>query len=372
MKKLLFLVCITFRLSTSAQDLFDDVLPVIHSNNPKADYRIENDWTRNSWGINPDVSPDVLQVYCSNTPVSFGFYTDVDSIVFPLKPGESKQFYVLTKDGKFALTEIKAIPYSPISFNTTNKKPSYSFWYEPNINNAYLRKLKNDYGLEKLVEGSTTEKEKALKVLNWVHKQWPHNGNNEPKKSDAISILQEAKEGKNFRCVEYGIVTTACLNALGMPARVLGLKTKDVETTEAGAGHVLLEVYMKDYKKWVLLDGQFDIMPVLNHVPLNAVEFRHAIVNHYDDLELQSLSGTTKRRYVNWVFPYLYYFDVNFDNRQSEKLVRQQVKGKTSLMLVPQGAKEPTVFQKRFLITYCAYTNSLADFYAAPSFNTSN
>lgn len=60
--------------------------------------------------------------------------------------------------------------------------------------------------------------------MNWVHHQWRHDGGNEPIKNDAISILEEARTGKNFRCVEYGTVVTACLNAVGLNSRVLGLK----------------------------------------------------------------------------------------------------------------------------------------------------
>ena len=55
--------------------------------------------------------------------------------------------------------------------------------------------------------------------MNWVHKQWDHNGRNQPENIDAISILEEVKEGKNFRCVEYGIVATACLNAVRIKSK---------------------------------------------------------------------------------------------------------------------------------------------------------
>jgi len=135
--------------------------------------------------------------------------------------------------------------------------------YEQNKNNDYLNLLRSKYFIDSLVIDTKTDTEKALKILHWVHNQWEHNGNNEPKKSDEISILEEVKDGKKFRCVEYGIVATASLNAMGLKSRTLRLKTKNVETTQYGAGHVLLEVYLNDIKKWALLDGQFDAMPLL-------------------------------------------------------------------------------------------------------------
>ena len=154
-----------------------------------------------------------------------------------------------------------------------------------------------------------------------------------------------------------------------MPARVLALKTKDVETTTSGAGHVLLEVYLKDMNKWVLLDGQYDVMPVLNGVPLNAVEFQNAIATNYDKLEIRSMSATGKEDYVKWIYPYLYYFDVMFDNREEIDIAREKVDGKSALMLVPTNAKKPTVFQVKNPINYVVYTHSLADFYAPPRGN---
>jgi hypothetical protein len=114
------------------------------------------------------------------------------------------------------------------------------------------------------------------------------------------------------------------------------------------------------------MDGQWDVMPVLNGVPLNAVEFQNAIANNFAQLEIRSLSRTPKILYINWVYPYLYYLDVPFDNREGVDLKREMQAGKPSLMLVPVGAKQPTIFQKKHAINNVVYTHSLADFYASP------
>lgn len=365
-KHLLFAAFSLLAMTAMAQNTYKG-LPVIKATVPKADYRVENTWSRGEWGIAPDISPDVLPVPCFSRTVQFAFYTDIDSIVFPMDGSKVQQFYVLTADNKYALTEIRGFDYKPVPFDmTTVKSPRYRFWYEGNKNNDYLARFRSLYPVESLVRGLTSDSARALRILKWVHDQWKHNGNNEPRKYDAISILEEVKEGKNFRCVEYGIVTTTALNAVGLPARVLGLKTKDVETTQSGAGHVLLEVYLKDMKKWVVMDGQFDAMPVLNGIPLNAVEFQQAIVSSYDQLEIRSLSNTTKEQYVRWAYPYLYYFDIRFDNREGIGLKKEMQEGKPSLMLVPTGAKNPTVFQQRSPISNVVYTNSVAEFYAKP------
>jgi len=345
-------------------------LPVIEAKTNKADYRIGKDWKRGSWNIMPEVSPDVVNVAVPKNKVNVAFHTDSDSIVFDVKPGKSYPFYVHLGGENYALTEFKGYSFEALKFDQTKKAPAYTIKYEQNENNEFLNTLREKYNLDEIVKGAANDTEKAFRMVNWVHKQWNHNGSNTPSNPDALTILDEVKDGKQFRCVEYGIVTTACLNAIGLPARVMGLKMKDVETIQSGAGHVLLEVYLTDLKKWVLLDGQFDIMPVLNNVPLNAVEFQQAIAKNYDKLEIRSMSGTNKVDYVNWVYPYLYYFDVKFDNREGVDFARETIDDKKSLMLVPVGAKEPKIFQVSNPINYCKYTTSVADLYAAPDMIT--
>jgi hypothetical protein len=118
-------------------------------------------------------------------------------------------------------------------------------------------------------------------------------------------------------------------------------------------------------KKWALLDGQWDAVPMINNIPLNGVEFQKAIAENYNELEIRTSSGISKRHYVDWIFPYLYYFTISFDNREGNT-VTNKVKEKSHLMLVPYGATMPTVFQIANKIDYCLYTHSLNDFYAAP------
>jgi hypothetical protein len=343
-------------------------LPLIKAKSIGADYKIGNEMVKGSWSISPQIEFDSLIITCHSDSEVFGFYTDIDSIKFDLEPEKIHKFYVSLNDTAYALTVIKGVKASflALQFDVTSKNSSLKFWYEQNNNNEFLNQLRSKHPIDSLVKDAKTDTEKTLKILHWVHNRWKHDGENEPKKSDAISILEEAKQGKRFRCVEYGIVATACLNAVGLKTRVLGLKTKDVETRQYGAGHVLLEVFLNDLKKWALIDGQFDVMPVLNGTPLNAVEFQKAIAENIKALEIKSSLGSIKNRYIDWVYPYLYYFDVSFDNREGD-IEKNKISRKGQLMLVPIGATKPTVFQITDKIDDCLYTNSLNDFYAPPN-----
>lgn len=356
---------------TGCQKAVRTDLPVIKARTNQADYRIGTDWVRGNWRISPQIKTDSLIVPVFADHETFVFYTDQDSISFELSPDTLCMFNVLLNDREMAYTVVKAVKpaYKALVLDTVAQNKDLKFWYEQNTGNQYLDRLRNKYPIDSLVKDARSDTEKALAILHWVHSQWSHNGSNEPRNNDAISILEEVKEGKNFRCVEYGIVATACLNAVGLKARTLALKTRDVETRKSGAGHVLLEVYLNDLQKWALLDGQWDAMPVLGGRPLNAVEFQKAMVHQYGELEIKSLSNVSKRAYCNWINPYLYYFDVAFDNRETEPKYTGMYKQYRKLMLVPLDAKNPVVFQGKSPIKECLYTHSYKDFYAAPTSN---
>ena len=258
---------------------------------------------------------------------------------------------------------------SSIHFDAVAINNELVFKYPDTLNNTFLRQLRNEYDLLKLTENKIEDIDKVLLILNWTHNQWKHNGSNEPSKNDALTILKEAKDGKKFRCVEYGIVSSSALQALNYKSRVLGLKTADVETKRYSAGHVLAEVWMPQFNKWVLIDGQFNVMPILENVPLNAVEFQQAISENkkYKLIDINGeVSEKRRKSYVSFLFDYLYYIDARFDNRYIPSNERILYEGKSSLMLVPLGAKKPSIFQIKYPLDYMAYTNSINDFYQKP------
>lgn len=214
-----------------------------------------------------------------------------------------------------------------------------------------------------VVAGCKTDLQRAIAMCHWTHGLWKHNGNNKPVKSDPLSIVEEARKGKKFRCVEYAVVVSGCLNAVGVRARVLGLKTEDVETRESGVGHVVAEAYLGEFGKWTFVDAQWDVIPIRQGVPLNAVELRKAIVEQQKGLELSGLSFFKSVVYRHRVKPYLFYIDTRLDCRVG---VSGSSRKPETLMLVPVGAREPRVFQRKWPMKNLIYTHSVRSFYARP------
>lgn len=228
--------------------------------------------------------------------------------------------------------------------------------------NEYLEQLRIQYKLDSLFVDGNTELEKVFAITNWVHHLWSHDGWNEPVKKDAMSILQEVIENhKSFRCVEYSIVAAACLNAVGIPCRILLLRTADMQTRESGAGHVVNEVYILSLQKWVMVDVQANVVLGLSGLPLNAVELQKAIADKSTDLQFVLLQKEIAlKEYINFIDQYLYYFQTTLEPKDYDR------QNQVSIMLVPIGAKKPTVFQKIHPLTNVMYTHSVACFYPNP------
>jgi hypothetical protein len=242
-------------------------------------------------------------------------------------------------------------------------KPLKIIMDDPNDPN--MVKLRNRYNLEGLVSEAKDDYEKLMLITAWVQKQWKHSGDNKPSRSDPLTILKEASEGKRFRCVEYAIVVAGCARSLGMPSRRLALKRPDAETAISGAGHVVAEVWLNQFNKWIFVDGQYGAIPESNGVPLNAVEFQDAIAREVPDLKVHFATKKNEIEYLAWVARYLYYFDFNLDQRfyrgETEKERISGSRGK--IMLVPRGAAKPKVFQRRFPIRDCTYISNPECFY---------
>ena len=367
MKKVILSVFF-FALILSASYAQTTNIPVLRANSGKFKAYISGSVNEDELSFS-DVKSDTIDIAFYLDPLDFGFFTDLDSLHVNIPLNETFMLKV-QKEGAYPLfIKVKnGIDFGYTEFDTQNLNSNYRFAYESGTGNPYLQKLKDKYALDSIAAQGKTDIEKVKLMSSWVNGLWKHDGWNVPEKRDALYILEQVEQGKRFRCVEYGIVTTACLNAIGMPSRTLALKTKIVETTTEGAGHVVMEVFLKDQNKWVMVDPQWNTIPYLDNVALNAVEFQQAVTEKKKVEVWSGQSEIEASQYIAWIYPYLYYYSVKFDNRENiSNDERIRIDGKSDVMLVPIGAKNPTAFQVKYPIDYCVYTNSILDFYRSPN-----
>jgi hypothetical protein len=96
---------------------------------------------------------------------------------------------------------------------------------------------------------------------------------------DAVECLRRVDDGMRFACVEYSLVLSQVLNALGIPARRLSLRQADYHVGLA-RGHVVSEAWIDDLHRWVVLDGQNGLYWTgADGVPMSAAELQRAFLD---------------------------------------------------------------------------------------------
>ncbi|MCR5889457.1 transglutaminase-like domain-containing protein [Hymenobacter sp. J193] len=250
-------------------------------------------------------------------------------------------------------------PEPALEFEDAPDAAGYTFQYSP-PSTDYLVRFREMYGLDEAMQGANTDLERVQALSKWVHNRLEHDGRQDLKTRDAFAILRAAMLGKSVQCVEFGAVLTTALNAVGIPARPLYLKAHNADTRSSAGGHALTEAWLPDQSKWIMVDSQFDIVPLLAGQPVNAVELQQALATNPKSLSISTSTEANSKSYFRWIRPYLYYFDTVLDNRFGMKTVP------TGLMLLPEGAKKLLSFQQHKL-SGMRYTHSLATFYAPPT-----
>ncbi|BDD05587.1 transglutaminase-like domain-containing protein [Aureibacter tunicatorum] len=249
---------------------------------------------------------------------------------------------------------------------TSASSDFHSLQYHDVSNRIDLITLRTKYSLDSLIENCPSDFEKVKKVQSWVQSRWMHDSHNMPKENSALYILEQAKKGEKFRCVEYSLVAKECLLALGFKIRSLGLMTKDISEVKSYGGHIANEIYLDDLEKWMFIDPQFDVITTKNGMPLNAVELQQCIAQNIPFEIINPNKTTTTEKYKQWIGPYLYYFYVSI-NGQQITIWDRIIGNKKQLTLLSTTADKPKYFQKIIRINNSYYTNSTEDFYPSLS-----
>ncbi len=147
---------------------------------------------------------------------------------------------------------------------------SFEDYYNPR-----LRRLREEYELDKVVADEPNQFRRILKLRHWVHTRWKFDFHQDFK-GDAFAILEKAKSGCGFNCAHSMTVQQAVLSSMGFVARNV-LVDRNHEDLGRSMHHGVNEVWSNDYAKWVLLDAQYDCHFERDGVPLSALELHEAV-----------------------------------------------------------------------------------------------
>lgn len=153
--------------------------------------------------------------------------------------------------------------------NTCN----YEYYY--NTDDEYLKMLRNEYSLDKVVgEGNTFVK--LIKLTSWLYSLLLHDPLYENKKTDtAYTLLKRLKNGQSINCRAVALIFVELCFSLGIKAQTYWLLPFSPYDNDC---HVVPVAFCDNFNKWVMFDATVNSI-VLNNdgVPLSPLEIRHEI-----------------------------------------------------------------------------------------------
>ena len=202
------------------------------------------------------------------------------------------------------------------------------------------------------------------RALSWVHSQWSHHPTNSiAQQSTSLEILDRAKKGDRFTCVEYSKVLTDILICWGYPARMVGLTRRSITNPTPGARHVGVEAWSNRQNKWIYLDPQFGTFPMQDTFWLNAFEFGRALddgslslqiyVATKNDEKLGPEEDSLVSSYRTYIVKHTRFVDIPFISNGNLGM----------LMCVPSDRTPPLLFQGTPM-SNIEYTYDAKDLYA--------
>ncbi|RPI29304.1 MAG: hypothetical protein EHM61_02020 [Acidobacteria bacterium] len=260
---------------------------------------------------------------------------------------------------KTLIAEIKE-KWGPKALEWDASEPGFEFRLQfdsPDIHDLAL--LRTEFSVDPVVAGAGDDYEKLIRLTKWTSEQWQHDSSHMASKNDPLTILREAKAGGRFICQNYAVVAAGVTRAYGLYSRLLGLLPKDVETRSEA--HSVAEVWLPKFKKWVIADGQYGIVPEFRGIPLSGLELQRAIA---EEAPIECRGNSAKcADWKNFIMPNIFYFKI----AQNQHRFGMKT-GTAQLVLVPKGAAKPRKFAggNEEVFAGSIYTSNPATFYAPP------
>jgi transglutaminase-like putative cysteine protease len=158
-------------------------------------------------------------------------------------------------------------------------RTSIPFEYEP-LDHPRLKRLREEYKLDEVVQGAQTELELMLRLAQWTcnYWDWPKHISDFYPPWDALEILKpdQDKTPVGGFCQQFNLVFLQACESFGFPGRAISISQGRLQEKLPGGGHEIVELWSNEWKKWVYVDGALAwyILDQKTGTPLSMWELR--------------------------------------------------------------------------------------------------
>lgn len=137
----------------------------------------------------------------------------------------------------------------------------------------YLQELKRQHGLDALVGAAPDEYGAMARLARWVGTRWDHGTDAVPGGNQVCNpsaVVRAGERGAKFWCEIAARTMVHAATAVGWQARLI-TASRDGYTWE----HAVAELWSNQYRKWFVVDTDFNVILERDGVPLSAHEMVH-------------------------------------------------------------------------------------------------
>jgi hypothetical protein len=181
------------------------------------------------------------------------------------------RFYVGDTSSPPASTALPGLTFRP-SFNSAAALPRVAFVYE-DPDASPLSRLREEYDLSAVGRDAPSEYEAQLTLGRWVGTRFAHREEGFPEgypNFDPVEVLHHAEEGEAYWCEVAAKLTVDAATSLGWPARLI-----TASRTGSRWDHAVAELWSNEYRKWYVLDTDYNQVFEVDGRPLSAFELCH-------------------------------------------------------------------------------------------------
>lgn len=150
--------------------------------------------------------------------------------------------------------------------------PAVPFVYEV-ADTAYLRDFRITHRLDEIVRGARDEYDAMGRLARWVGTRWDHGTDEVPggnQVCEPAAVVRAGEGGAKFWCEIAARTMVHAATALGWQARVV-TASRDGYTWE----HAVAELWSNQFRKWFVVDADFNVVFERDGVPMSAFELVH-------------------------------------------------------------------------------------------------